>query len=166
VSARLSVTGQERWRQVALWLCLSLFVVRVIGQIEVVLLPLSWLPPFRAWESGLIPYSVLLPIQIVLIAWMTIVATDHWRGSGYFWVTHRSTRRRLKIIAGTYFTVMLLRLGITAAIPPHSLAERGLIPVIAHWDLAAFIYLAATSSSAGQGLTGIPGIGGPPVTGM
>jgi hypothetical protein len=86
---------------------------------------------------------VLLPIQIVLIAWMAVIATDHWRGSGYFWVTHPSTRRRLKIIAGIYFAAMLLRLAITVSIPPHSLAERGLIPVIAHWDLAAFIYLTA-----------------------
>jgi hypothetical protein len=74
---------------------------------------------------------------------MAIVATDHGRGSGYFWATHRSTRRRLKIIAGIYFAAMLLRLAITVSIPPHSLAERGLIPVIAHWDLAAFIYLMA-----------------------
>jgi hypothetical protein len=133
----------DRWRQVALWLCLSLFVVRVIGQIEVVLLSPSWMPPFRAWESGLIPYSLLLPIQIILTAWMAIVAADQWRGSGHFWVTHRSTRRRLKIIAGIYFTVMLLRLVITVAIPPHTLLERGLIPVIAHWDLAAFMYLTA-----------------------
>jgi hypothetical protein len=133
----------ERWQPWALWLSLSLFLVRVVGQIEVVLLSPSWLPPFRAWESGLIPYSLLLPIQIVLIAWMTIVATDHWRCSGYFWVTHRSTRRRLKIIAGIYFAVMLLRLVITVATPPHTLLERGLIPVIAHWDLAAFIYLTA-----------------------
>jgi len=143
VSARLSVTQVERWRSLALWLSLSLFAARVIGQIEVVILSPSWLPPFRAWESGLIPYSVLLPIQLVLIAWMAIVATDHWRGSGYFWVTHRSTRRRLKISAAIYFAVMLLRLVITAAVPPHTLLERGLIPVIAHWDLAAFIYLTA-----------------------
>ena len=141
--ARLRISRLERWRSSALWLCLSLFVVRVIGQIEVVVLSPHWLPPFRAWESGLIPYAVLLPIQIVLIAWMAIVATDHGRGSGYFWVTHRSTRRRLKTIAGIYFAAMLLRLAITASIPPHSLAERGLIPVIAHWNLAAFIYLTA-----------------------
>jgi hypothetical protein len=143
VSVRLSVTQLERWRSLALWLCLSLFVVRVIGQIEVLLWSPPWLPPFRAWESGLIPYSVLLPIQVVLVAWMAIVATDHRRGSGYFWVTNRSTRRRLKFIAGIYFAVMLLRLVFTAATPPHTLLERGLIPVIAHWDLAAFIYLTA-----------------------
>lgn len=143
MSARIVVVRPELWRPLALWLCLSLFVARVFGQIEVVLLSPSWLPPFRAWESGLIPYSVLLPIQIVLIAWMAIVATDHWRGSGAFWVTHRKSRRPLKIFAGLYFAVMLLRLVITAATPPYTLLERGLIPVIAHWDLAAFIYLTA-----------------------
>jgi hypothetical protein len=148
MSRPIVIVRVDRWRQRALWLCLGLFVVRVIGQIEVVLLSPSWLPPYRAWESGLIPYCVLLPIQVLLIAWMAIVAADHWRGSGAFWVTHPSTRRRLKIIAGIYFTVMLLRLVMTAAIPPHTLLERGLIPVIAHWDLAAFIYLTASSSSA------------------
>jgi hypothetical protein len=136
----------DRRRRVALWLCLSLFVVRVIGQFEVVLLSPAWLPPFRAWESGLIPYGVLLPIQILLIAWMAVIAADQWRGAGHFGVTHPSTRRRLKITAGIYFMVMLLRLVITVAIPPHTLLERGLIPVMAHWDLAAFIYLAAGTS--------------------
>jgi hypothetical protein len=132
-----------RRRPLLLWVCLGLFIVRVTGQIEVVLLSPSWLPPFPAWESGLIPYSVLLPIQILLTAWMAIVAMDHWRGTGYFWVTQRSTRRRLKVIAVTYLGIMWLRLVITAAIPPHTLFDRGLIPIIAHWDLAAFIYLTA-----------------------
>lgn len=137
----------DRRRRIALWLCLSLFVVRVLGQIEVVLLSPAWLPPVGAWESGLIPYSVLLPLQILLIAWMAVVASDHWRGSGYFWVARVTTRRRLKIMALAYFAIMLLRLLITAAIPPHTLFERGLIPIIAHWDLAAFVYLTALAPS-------------------
>jgi hypothetical protein len=143
MSSPFVIATFDRRRQIALWLCLSLFVVRVIGQVEVALLSPSWLPPFRAWESGLIPYSLLLPIQIALIAWLAIIAADHWRGSGYFWVTQGVTRSRLKLIAGIYFAVILVRLVITAAIPPHALLERGLIPVIAHWDLAAFIYLTA-----------------------
>jgi hypothetical protein len=144
MSRPIVATYPDRRRQMLLWFCLSIFVVRVIGQIEVVLLSPSWLPPFRAWESGLVPYSLLLPIQVLLIAWMAIIATDQWRASGYFWVTQRSTRRRLKVIAGAYFTVMCLRLVITVMIPPHTLLERGLIPIVAHWDLAAFIYLSAS----------------------
>jgi hypothetical protein len=145
MSARPSVTRLERWRRGALWLALSLFFLRVVGQVEVVLSAPSWLPPFRAWESGLIPYGLLLPIQIVLIAWMAIVAADHSRGFGRFWVTQQATRHRLRLFAGTYFAAMLLRLVIMALIAPHSLTERGLIPVIAHWDLAAFIYLTSCS---------------------
>ena len=145
MSARVSAIRLERWRRAALWFALSLFFLRVVGQIEVVLSAPSWLPPFRAWESALIPYGLLLPIQIGLIAWMAVVAADHWRGSGRFWVTQQSTRHRLRLVAGAYFAVMLLRLVIMALIPPHSLTERGLIPVIAHWDLAAFIYLTSCS---------------------
>lgn len=145
MSAR-SPVDPERRRQIVLWLCLALFALRVIGQIEVVLLSPSWLPPFRAWESGLVPYSLLLPIQILLIAWMAIVATDHWRGSGRFWVTQQATRNRLRVASGAYFAVIMLRLVITAATPPHTLTERGLIPVIAHWDLAAFICLTSLST--------------------
>jgi len=33
------------------------------------------------------PYSLLLPTQILLLAWLAIVVADQWRGSGYFWVT-------------------------------------------------------------------------------
>jgi hypothetical protein len=141
----MSAARLEHRRRAALWLLLGLFVARVVGQIEVVLLAPSWLPPFRAWESGLVPYSLLLPIQIVLISWMAIIAADHWRGCGRFWVSQATPKRRLKIGAAGYFAVMLLRLAITAAIPPHSLTDRGLIPVIAHWDLAAFIYLTSSA---------------------
>jgi hypothetical protein len=147
MNSRAVIVQLERRRQIALWLCLSLFAIRVIAQIEVVLLSPSWLPPFRAWESGLIPYGVLLPIQILLIAWMTIVCVDHWRTSGRFWVTQQATRRRLKAFAGLYFAAMLVRLVITAIRPPHTLLERGLIPVIAHWDLAVFIFLTGCASS-------------------
>jgi hypothetical protein len=132
-------------RRALMWLCLMVFVIRVLGQFEVSLCALSWLPPLRAWESGLIPYPVLLPIQILLIAWMTVIAVDHWRGSGFFWVTTSRTRRLLRLFSGLYAAAMVLRLVITAALPPHNLLERGLIPVVAHWDLAAFIWLASNS---------------------
>lgn len=132
-------------RPALMWLCLAAFVIRVLGQVEVSLCAPAWLPPFRAWESGIVPYPVLLPAQILLIAWMMVIAADHWRGSGFFWVTTSGTRRALRFFAVIYAATMLLRLVITAALPPHTLLERGLIPVIAHWDLAAFIWLASNS---------------------
>ena len=67
-------------RRTLIWLCLAVFVIRVVAQVEVSLCAPSWLLPFRAWESGLVPYPALLPAQILLIAWMTVIAVDHPRG--------------------------------------------------------------------------------------
>jgi hypothetical protein len=139
----VTADAKERRRSWALWLCLAIFVVRVVGQIEALLLAPRWLPKFSAWESGLIPYPLLLPIQILLIAWMTAIAGDHSRGSGPMWVTDSRVRSRLTAFAALYASVMLVRLVVTAALPPHSVADRGLIPILAHWDLAGFIALLA-----------------------
>ncbi len=139
---------RERQRCRTLWLCLAIFVARVVGQIEVLLLAPRWLPPFSAWESGLVPYPALLPLQILLIGWMATIASDHSRGSGPMWVSHPRTRRRLTAFAVAYAGLMLLRLVVTAALPPHSVVDRGLIPVLAHWDLAGFIALLARAPTA------------------
>ena len=131
-----------------MWISLAVFATRVCGQVEVLLLSPGWLPPFNAWESGLVPYGILLPLQIALIAAMSIVAVDHSRAAGFLRVTKPATRRALRRFAFIYFLVMLLRLIVTAAIPPHSVWERGLIPIIAHWDLAGFILLASATPAA------------------
>ena len=141
-------SNQERLRRMALWVCLGVFLVRVVGQIEVLLLAPRWLPPFSAWESGLIPYPLLLPLQIVLAAWMAAIASDHSRGAGSMWVETAKTPRRLTGFAVVYASIMLLRLVITVAIPPHSVLDRGLIPIFAHWDLAVFIALLAQAPAS------------------
>lgn len=56
-----------------LWALLGLFILRVLGQAL----------------SGLMPYEVLLPSQIVLIALMAKICLDFTRGRGFF-------RRRLR----------------------------------------------------------------------
>jgi hypothetical protein len=59
---------------ITLWICIGLFFARVVGQLEVLLLAPDWLPPMDAWYSGLLPYPVLLPVQIALLMLMSIVA--------------------------------------------------------------------------------------------
>lgn len=56
--------------------------------------------------------------------------------------------RRLALL---YASVMLVRLLVTAAIPPHSVIDRGLIPILAHWDLAGFIALVARTPTSSIG---------------
>ena len=48
----------------------ALFALRVIGQCIVELYSVEWLPASPAWASGLIPYPMLLAIQIVMLAVM------------------------------------------------------------------------------------------------
>ena len=75
--------GSETSRVLGLWFCLAVFVARVLGQFEVLLHAPPWLPPFEAWSSGLIPYSILLPVQVLLVAWMAVIASDHPRSAGF-----------------------------------------------------------------------------------
>lgn len=137
----MSRSARERWRIAALWFCLGVFILRVFGQIEVLLLQPNFLPSFNAWESGLVPYALLLPIQILLIAWMASIAVEHTRGEGFFWVEAPGPRRRLRVFASLYAAAMAVRLAVTAMIPPHTVLNRGLIPIVAHWDLATFMAL-------------------------
>ena len=54
-----------------LWICVGLFLLRVLGQLEVVLIAPAWLPPMEQWYSGLLPYPLLLPAQILILMLMT-----------------------------------------------------------------------------------------------
>ena len=58
-----------------------LFVARVLGQTLVVSGDVRFLPPFERWYSGLMPYWLLLPVQIAMIAAMLkIVSRFRARG--------------------------------------------------------------------------------------
>jgi hypothetical protein len=50
-----------------LWSCIALFAARVLGQFEVLLVSPDWLPGMEAWYSGLLPYYLLLPVQIAIL---------------------------------------------------------------------------------------------------
>jgi hypothetical protein len=67
------------------------------------------------------------------------------------WVTDSRLRSRLTAFAVLYASVMFVRLVVTAALPPHSVADRGLIPILAHWDLAGFIALLARTPPSAAG---------------
>ena len=67
-----------------LWLLTGLFALRVAGQALVAFLPVRFLPPMAAWYSGLIPYPVLLPVQLVMLAVMAKINADLGAGAGAF----------------------------------------------------------------------------------
>jgi len=113
-----------------LWLLPGLFLLRVLGQVYVGIYSPAWLPPWSEWYSGLLPYPLLLPSQILLLMWMAVISYDNTQRSGMFLVESSTVRIRLRWIAALYALVMLVR---------YVLTMKGVIPIVFHWVLAAYI---------------------------
>jgi hypothetical protein len=63
-----------------LLLLLFLFCLRVIGQMLVAFLHVSFLPPMKEWFSGLLPYPELLVSQFLIILLFSKIWSDFHRG--------------------------------------------------------------------------------------
>lgn len=128
-----------RLQQLLLWTLQALFFLRVLGQVYVGLYAPDWLPPWSEWYSGLLPYPLLLPAQILLLAWMTVISYDNTRRAGQFYVESERVRRRLRWIATLYAGVMLARYVVTMALQPEMRWLHGTIPIVFHLVLAGYI---------------------------
>lgn len=126
---------------VALWSLTALFLLRVTGQVVVVLFHPRWLPPMAQWYSGLLAYCYLLPLQGVILAVMVAICRDFSRGAGFFverrpaagqWVVHYSC---------LYFTAMVVRYVVWMKRRPDQRWLGGTIPIAFHFVLAGFLYV-------------------------
>ena len=118
---------------------LALFVLRVVGQVVVALRSPRWLPAMREWYSGLLPYPVLLPIQIVFIAVMTGMTLDVGRG-GTGWAAPRAALGAVLMwLSFVYAAGMVVRFVVWLRRPPER--RRAWIPIIFHLVLAAFLFV-------------------------
>jgi hypothetical protein len=133
-------------RKAGLWICIALFFGRVLGQALTAIYAPPGLPPMEAWYSGLVPYPVLLPIQISLLMFLSLVAYDHSRGEGRLLQRTRRVSKALRSAAFLYAGVMIARylVATTFGDTPHWYSG-GLIPVTFHLVLATFLYLAGSS---------------------
>jgi uncharacterized protein len=125
----------------ALSTLLVLFVARVLGQLAVALDAAPFLPPMEQWQSGLVPYPVLLASQVVLIAVLAAVCGQFTRGD---------VRRRpwlgtlLWIVGWIYAAAMVVRYAVWMAIKPEERWTGDLIPVVFHIVLATFLIVVAS----------------------
>jgi hypothetical protein len=108
----------------------ALFGCRVAGQALVAFLGVTWLPPMDAWFSGLLPYRLLLPLQIVILLVQIVIDRDLWRGQGFFARPRPRAGRRLQRLAYAYALSMVVRYVIT---------RSHVIPIVFHWVLAAYL---------------------------
>jgi hypothetical protein len=145
-------------RQYAVFLGIftALFALRVVGQAVVAVADMSFLPPFERWYSGLLPYWLLLPLQIALLGLMIAIARDFGRGSGYFLSLTPRTGRLLRILSCLYAFAMAARYVVTMALHPELRWFTGTIPIWFHFVLASFLFTFghyhATRSTAPNGV--------------
>ena len=117
------------------------FFLRVLGQALVALDLASVLPPMEEWYSGLVPYRVLLPIQILILVVQAMISRDIWRGRGLF-ARHRSgVGLSLRWFSYIYFAAMVVHYVLTMMMYPERRWLTGTIPIFFHWVLAGFILL-------------------------
>ena len=136
----------NRARLVTLWACIFLFFLRVVGQLEVLMVAPPFLPPMSGWYSGLIPYPILVPVQIAILMLMSALVVCEMRapfGTGKWmpWV---------RGFALVYFAVMCLRLMLQFLRGADNVIDAGGIPVAFHWVLALFLLVLARRPSALQ----------------
>ncbi len=117
----------------------TLFFARVVGQIVATLARPPWLPEASHWFSGALPYPILLPAQILLLMFMSLVTYDAWRGAGYWHVRHPAARRVLWAVALFYFAAIVARYVLTMALVPELRWTGHAIPIFFHFVLASYV---------------------------
>ena len=131
---------------VLLWSCVALFGARVVGQFEALVASPPWLPDMDAWYSGLLPYYLLLPVQIALLMIMAVVAWNRRVRTGRFALSRPGVARVLRILATVYFLAMVVRLLFDVGENGSEFWREGAIPVAFHWVLALFLLVSARRS--------------------
>src|SRR5688572_23043671 len=133
-------------RIVILWTCVGLFLLRVLGQLEVVLIAPDWLPPMEQWYSGLLPYPLLLPAQILLLMLMTGLVVHEMRQSQV------RERNWLRVASLIYFAAMVVRLIFQFVRGADDVIAAGGIPVAFHWVLALFLLVLSRAVDGANGV--------------
>lgn len=123
-----------------LWLWTALFLLRVAGQVIVVLFRPRWLPPMERWYSGLMPYRYLLPAQVVIFALMSAIDLAVANGAGALALPRPSLGRWLVGTSYVYWTGMVVRYALRMRRHPAERWLGGTIPIVFHCVLAAYLY--------------------------
>ena len=119
-----------------LWILLGFFCFRVSAQLIQCFAPVPWLPPFEAWQSGLVPYLSLVLGQMVFIAVYGRTALAFWQGRI---VPRWRTGRLLLILGSLYALAMVIRYIVRMSLFPAERWAGGCLPIFFHLILASFL---------------------------
>jgi hypothetical protein len=135
---------------VILWALQLAFLLRVLGQLLVAFFHVTFLPPMAQWYSGLLPYPILLPIQVLILLLQTKINWDIWRASGYFAARNPAGGKALCWFCLVYFVAMLLRYVVTMVLYPERRWFSGTIPIFFHFVLAAYLFVLGRYKLSGR----------------
>jgi hypothetical protein len=138
MTGEVTAMSSHRGRIVLLWICVALFFLRVVGQLEALLLSPAWLPSMEQWYSGLVPYVLLLPSQIVILMFMAVLVVREQDASQECGERSR-WRHWIRRFALGYFAAMVVRLLVQFTRGADDVITAGGIPVAFHWVLALFL---------------------------
>lgn len=127
-------------KRYAIWLYLltGLFIFRVLAQLLVGFVEISFLPTFEQWHSGTMPYAILLMFQIAIIGLMVRVTLRIARNQA---IPKRQTGLILLVIGTLYFGSMLVRGALGLTLMSDSRWFTNYIPTFFHLVLASFVLL-------------------------
>jgi uncharacterized protein len=118
-----------------------LFAVRVAGQLVVVLHAPRWLPSTESGQWNLMPYRLLLPIQLVFLAVMAWLVTSFLAEAGLPTEPARAFGWFVIAVSAVYAAVMVIRYVVRMRRRPEQRWFGGAIPIVFHWVLAAFLFV-------------------------
>ncbi len=123
---------------IVLGLLFGLFCLRVIAQLVVYTVDVSFLPPFEAWHSGTMPYGLLAFFQIVILFFMSKTAL------GFFRKQVRPSKRMgvlISIIGSIYFLAMVLRMTLGLTVYTKSRWFSNYLSTAFHYVLALYLII-------------------------
>ena len=140
VAGRLQLSGTLEASELApiFWFLTALFAVRVAGQVVVALRAPSWLPPMDEWN--LVPYRILLPVQIVILGVMTWIDASFSAAAGPPVDRSEAFGWLLLGFSAVYAGAMAIRYVVHVRRRPEARWFGGTIPIVFHLVLATYLY--------------------------
>ncbi len=137
---RAQLDGQLETDEVApiLWILTALFAVRVAGQVVVALRSPAWLPPMDHWN--LVPYRLLLPVQLVILGVMVWIDASFSSAAGPPVDRSEAIGWLLVAFSAAYAGSMMIRYIVRMRRRPEARWFGGTIPIVFHLVLATYLY--------------------------
>lgn len=137
---RHSARVQARRCAVTLAVLTALITLRVLAQAIQAMQPTTLLPPSSAFEGSLVPYAILLPLQVVVVILLSQVTLAVASGQV---LPQPEYGTRLLVGGGLYAAICVLRILLGLTWPEAPAWCRAWIPAVTHLLLASYLLVLA-----------------------